>query len=430
MLRSSPLTIAVCVWMLLSALAGPAQSEDTEFDWSLRFRPRAETFHNRQFELQPEQLNTRLSDQLDHITQQTRLTLDAHRGALSGRLQLQHHAAFGTTGGEALTDPPLEVHQAFLAAWLLEDLQLLVGRQELAFGRQRVLGAVGWSQVGRAWDGLRLKVGYDTDTHIDFFLAQYAEGAVERPDTYSGDLFDEDAWLSGIYLTHEGLFEPFIEKADLYLIDDLRFEAPAADGGRIQSRRHLLTFGARLAGEWSSIDAEVEGAFQLGSACVALDTSTCTTGRLDVQAGFVDAEAGIKPHERFRLFLGAGLATGDDPTTASIESYDHLYPTAHAFLGLMDMIGARTNVRELRGGVSLKFDKLRLLLSFHDFTRLQPVKERVGLEIDTMAWFDLGEGFVFLVGHGAFIPEEGASSDASDPGGAAQWFVAQLQLTL
>ena len=33
----------------------------------------------------------------------------------------------------------------------------------------------------------------------------------------------------------------------------------------------------------------------------------------------------------------------------------------------------------------------------------------------------LAKGFGLLAGHGAFIPEEGASSDGSDPGGAAAY---------
>ncbi len=423
--------LALLAALAATLLCAEALGQDTEWGWKLRLRPRAETFSNQHFEASPDNLNYPRPDNLDLITQQSRLTLTARRGDLSALLQLQHVAAWGTTGGDALTDPPLNVHQAHLAWDITPALNLKAGRQELSFGKERVLGAVGWSQVGRAWDGLRLTLTpTGSPVTLDLFGAQYAEGAVDLPPTYSGDLFDEDALLTGAYAAFKGLLSPIFDTTELHLIDDLRIESPAPDGDRLQARRHLVNVGARLDGRWGDFDGDIEGALQVGGACVPDAEGACTADRRRVRAFFFDYELGYKPRPWIRPFLGASMASGDDPDTPDLEAYDHLYPTAHAFLGLMDLIGARTNIADMRVGVWLKVDRLRVTLTGHSFLRLQPSTEYVGVEIDATTWITLDEGLELVLGHSTFAPADGITVDAAEPLGNAQWFVAQLQLSL
>lgn len=398
----------------------------TSLSWSASIRPRGEFFVNRHFGLDPGTLNYPRPDEVDLVSQQTRLALKARRGELSAKLQLQHVAAWGVHGGDALTDGPIGLHQAWFQIDASDKVKLRVGRQELAYGAHRVLGNVGWHQVGRAWDGFKLMSTLPADIKLDVFGAQYAEGWVEQPATYTGKLLDEDAYLLGLYASAK--VEPAFTNADVYVLYDARIESPEAgqdDGSQL--RRGLLTTGARLTGKWSIVDAEVEGAFQTGGGCVPDGGGACTDQDFDQSGFFADAEVGVTLVERLRLFVGFGQATGDDPETEEVEAYNHLYPTAHKFLGYMDIIGPRSNVRELRGGAAYGFSEKRgeLALTVHDFTRLQPDEERVGLEVDVVAGWKFYDGFSGLVGWAIFLPDEGITTGEKDPVGNAQWVFVQ-----
>jgi hypothetical protein len=401
--------------------------EGTQWSWQASLRPRGDFYVNRNFGLTPDKLNYVRPDDVDFISQQTRLGVKATRGALTGKLQLQHVAAWGVFGGDALTDGPIGVHQAWFEIAASESVKVRVGRQELAYGAHRVLGNVGWHQVGRAWDGARVVLTLPADTTLDIIGAQYAEGWVEKPATYSGKPFDEDAYLGGLYVSSKAGGDA-LKVVDAYLLYDARFESPEAgkDDGT-QLRRGLLTTGLRVRGEWDPVDLEIEGAFQTGSGCAPDADGACTEDDVDQAGFFADAEVGFTLMKRLRLFVGGGQASGDDPDTDKNEAYNHLYPTAHKFLGYMDLIGGRTNIREIRGGAVYGFSDKRgkLALTVHDFTRLQPESERVGLEVDVVAGWKFYKGFSGLIGWALFLPDEGITSTDEDPVGNAQWVFVQ-----
>ena len=406
---------------------GCTKEGGTRWAWSASFRPRGELFVNRHFGLTPDVLNYPVPDEVDVVTQQTRLGVTATRGALSGHLQIQHVAAWGVFGGDALTDGVIGLHQGWFEVAPHDTVKVRIGRQELAYGAHRVLGNVGWSQVGRAWDGARIALALPADTTLDIIGAQYAEGWVEMPATYTGKLLDEDAYLVGLYASSKAA-DPAFDVVDAYLLYDASIESPEAEKDKgSQFRRGLLTAGVRLHGKWDPVDAEVESAFQTGKSCVADPAGTCTKDDVDQAGFFVDAEVGFTLLERLRLFVGFGQATGDDPDTDENEAYNHLYPTAHKFLGYMDIIGPRSNVRELRGGAGYKYSDKRgsFDLVVHDFTRLQPKEERVGLEIDLTAGWKFYDGLSGLFGWALFLPAEGISIGDEDPVGNAQWVFVQ-----
>ncbi len=65
-------------------------------------------------------------------------------------------------------------------------------------------------------------------------------------------------------------------------------------------------------------------------------------GTLAYQA---EAEIGFALTETMRLGVGGNIASGDDTSsTTSNEAYNELFPTTHKWLGLMDVIGTRTNI--------------------------------------------------------------------------------------
>jgi hypothetical protein len=403
----------------------PSAEPAPTITWSGQIRPRLELRNGGHFTLSPEELNYAQPARLDHVSQRARLGVAVERGSLSTRLQLQYASFWGLTGGASLTDPSLGIHQALITYTPVEWLHLDVGRFEIGYGDERVLGSVGWHQVGRAWDGLRLRFKPITGLDADVLALQYREGAVSSaPDAH----LEQDAYLTGLYLSGRELLAPAFSAFDVYTLYDVQLEGL----GESPQRRQLMTSGLRLAGKWGPGSATIEGAYQLGKACqidgTAGDT-TCLDDTSPIGAWFFDSEFGfaLPLDVPIRLVAGFSIATGDDPGTDRIEAYNQLYPTAHRWLGRMDVIGPRSNVREIRAGFSANLWGFDLHHRTHDFTRIEPTTERVGLELNT--WVDrvLTPGLAMSLGHGLFAPDEGMTRNDAEPTGVAHW--AYLQMT-
>jgi hypothetical protein len=79
-----------------------------------------------------------------------------------------------------------------------------------------------------------------------------------------------------------------------------------------------------------------------------------------------------------------------------VSSRDMLFPTAHKWLGLMDVVGARSNVAS--GGLLLSTQphrRWKVYVNTYEFHRLQnsltAQSGRLGLEVDTGFRFTIGE---------------------------------------
>lgn len=388
--------------------------EEINWDWTARIRPRMEGRFNHHFGVIPTTLRySAFADESDLFSQQTRLGVRADRGKLDGMITAQHTAQWGVFGGDSLTLAPLELYQAWMRYQVHDAVSVQTGRFELAYGDQRVLGAVGWSQVGRAWDGLRVAVTPVEDVQVDVFGARYEDVA--------GGFLSGDAYLTGLYGTWSDPVDDVIDEADLYALYDLRWGAE--DG---PDRRQIFMVGARGKGGFAGVDVTAEGAYQLGLACATEEgIEGCVGPRSDLRGYFFDVEAGYTV-AGFRPFVGLSQASGDNPDTSLVdEGYNQFYPTGHAFLGYMDLVGGRTNVREIRGGLQWQYSRLRHIVAVHDFTRLQPETERVGLEIDTKLFASLGEAFEVGGGYGIFFADQGMTVGNSTPVGPAQWVFLQ-----
>ena len=92
---------------------------------------------------------------LSRIRLGARVALNGWLGAFA---QLQDARAWGTEGN-TLTDASadrLDLHQGYAEIGHAERVLGRLGRQEIALGDERLVGAVGWANTGQAFDGARL----------------------------------------------------------------------------------------------------------------------------------------------------------------------------------------------------------------------------------------------------------------------------------
>ena len=213
------------------------------------------------------------------VEQRTRLGVQADfTDGVSAYIELDSYDIWGedfrsnwVTGadGRAASVDDVEMYQAYIQASEMwgTPLQLRIGRQELAFGSQWMLGvndtAAAHPAVGNGWglsfDGIRATYAVDTFS-IDAFWAKLAE-------TF-GDFGDDDVDLYGLYFSYLGLDNHVIDLYWLYVREDNDTAglgpAAAAFGLGADDNADLHTIGLRGAGTVGAFDYEAEIAVQFG----------------------------------------------------------------------------------------------------------------------------------------------------------------------
>ncbi len=258
----------------------------------------------------------------------------------------------GPTAGAPFRDQfDLRLAHADVGAFERSRAAVRVGRQELAFGDQRLVGHVNWLNTARSFDAVR-GVFRRNKLRVDTFAASVI---AMQPDEFnqSGDgnyFYGADAPLA--ILPFGGVLEPY------EFVRSTRGQR--SDAGALATLVSSTT-GARLAGKLSpSIDYNVEAAIQrgsLGTDDIAAWAGHWAVGRT-VPAGRI----------AYRVFGEYNYASGDEtPADGRRGTFDQLYPTPHDKYGLADQVGWK-NIHHLRTGVEFKPQpRLALAGGYHSF---------------------------------------------------------------
>ena len=317
-------------------------------------------------------------------------------------------------GFNANPDPPVhqndfdlrqawvEVRQSDKQGWALR-----VGRQELAYGDQRLVGSLNWTNTARAFDAAKLTYT-DPRVAVDVF----ASSVVAIQD----DVFDKHLDGQNFYGAHASFFKA-VPKAQL---DTYAFwkTAPRVLGELASAGdADTVTFGARLAGGLATrADYTVEVAGQRGS--FAAD---------DIRAAALHTRLGwafSKRPEVPKLRLEYNFASGDDDPADGVRgTFDQLYPTGHAKYGVIDQVGLK-NMHNARAGVILKpHARVTLEADYHSFwlaSRTDGLYDaggnlvarvptgaatsHVAQELDVQLSLTVAPGVTFGAGYGHWIP--------------------------
>ena len=267
------------------------------------------------------------------------------------------------------SDGPFDLHQAYV--WLGDakafPLTAKVGRQELSYGDERLVGAFDWNNLGRVFDAA--KVRFETkDFWVDGFV-----GRVVLADDNNFDTSNDYEYLSGVYASTRTLIPK--QETQLYFLarnagtGSLTANAGAAPQAGGASPRDIYTFGLRvksLPKQFGGWDYEAEIAGQFGrlketAVSVSLDQEALAA---HVAGGYTWTSAFGTP----RVGLEYNYASGDDnPNDNKHETFDNLFPTNHKFYGYMDFVSLQ-NIHEARASSSLRpLKQLTVTLDYHAF---------------------------------------------------------------
>jgi len=336
--------------------------------------------------------------------------------------QLQSSLEDWRAGGPRPTDKDeLDLHQAFLDVKLDVPgevaLTLRSGRQELAYGSQRIISVREGPNVRQSFDGFRLMYRRG-EIQIDGFAAKPAQTNRHVFD----DGPDNTKALWGAYAVLP--FPPLPKgNLDLYYIGLYRGKA-GFDQGTARETRHSA--GARLWRTALPLDYNFEALYQWGS----FGSGTIQAWTVASDTGYTLASLPLTP----RFGLRADIASGDeDPANHDLQTFNPLFPKG-AYFSEAGLIGP-ANFIDLNPCVDLHpADHLTLTfdwdLFWRESTRDGLYNNAVGLVrsgrasaaryIGSMSqaqlfWdIDRHLSFVAIYGHffaGSFLKESGPGAD-------------------
>jgi hypothetical protein len=290
-------------------------------------------------------------------------------------------AASGSQREFLTNNDPAALRQAYIQfnKAFDEPLSFQIGRQVLAYGDERLVGAYDWDNNSRVFDATRMR--YQTaDYAVDAFagyLVPHQSDDFDVPETH--DLF------TGLYATTA--LVPDVA-SDYYFfwrskskVDPITSFTNAANQteGDPAPDGDYATMGTRWKskpGAFLGWDFGCEGALQvgtivnpLGGTATQLSGQTIDTGRQDLLAGMSHAEVGytVKSDWTPRVFTSFDYGSGSgNPNSGTSNTFQNLYPTNHPLYGIMDRFSLQNMYQATVGVIAKPLDNLTVRLDYHN----------------------------------------------------------------
>ena len=356
-----------------------------------------------------------------------------------------------------LRQPPLDSDRANLQQAYLRigdpqqsPLVATVGRQELCYGDQHMIGISDWSNTLRVFDALKLHF-----ENPNFWLDAFVGRVVVPYDDHFNVSNDYDT-LYGLYGSSKTLI-PWQETQLYLLFRNASDKAPDAIApgvpGIPTTARDIGTFGTRWASLPDALDGwdySLEAALQFGSVVQSNVRREQQSYAIFASGGYTFKDTWGSP----RLGVGYDFGSGDsDPHDGRKQTFDNLFGTNHRYYGMMDLFCERNmHIPRLSASIkptqqlSLSCDYLMFWLA-NTSDSLYPETGTgrsgngygihpafncyVGSEIDLVATYKFNPACDLQLGYGHFfvgdyikqsvdaVPANGGSCDAN-------WFYTQM----
>ena len=307
------------------------------------------------------------SHQADFIAQKTWITLTASPlDYLKGVFTIQDSRLWGGENDSAAglstsaeKSQSLDFREAYLDLGLYQNaLHILAGRQKIAFGDQRLFGALEWNNVGRSFDALRVKWDFGINSLNAWSALLTETNALDAPQISAYQDLGE-SYYNGVY--NSTRFSDFL-LADIYYASKINISDSTSlkhhtVGARITDR----TDNGKTANNFP-LDFTLEGAYQFG---------VKNSKTVSAYAGAAALGYTINGDVKIRIGAEADIASGDSNSEdTNWETFDNMYPTNHSHYGQGDVISWQ-NMLAFSGNVNVMFAKeFSMVLAYWYLSRL------------------------------------------------------------
>jgi hypothetical protein len=295
-----------------------------------------------------------------------------------------------------------------------KPVQLIVGRQELRIGDERVVGISDWTNNSRTWDGFYMRVG--NVNQLNLFSTSVVTVHPTSLDTHGAGLTFHGVQAKLATYVPRTTIDPFVLVHALPRV--------TSQQGVFGSQTEV-TFGSYYETKLPlGFDSSGTGDLQRGS----YSNDSIHAGAAIVRGGYGTKRLPWQPH----LETEYDYATGNPHTNPDrIGTYDQEYPSNHNAFGLVDLFGFQ-NIKQRRLNLQLTPRNNLFVLfqggSLHAATIHDGVysgagatliasptggfkSDDIGSEFDASAKYVYRKSFVTNVGAGHFFPGELMTSE-------------------
>ncbi|MEX2603652.1 MAG: alginate export family protein [Gracilimonas sp.] len=388
----------------------------SQVNLTAEFRPRTELRDGYRI------LNTSESDPAFFTSQRTRLNFMYAGNSYQLKISGQDVRTWGEVN--QLDDTPnVNIHEAWAQLDLSELLKVKLGRQELVYDDQRLLGSVNWAQQGRSHDALLLKYQDPSSTFkVDLGAAYNQEGEKLQGNNYT---LSNYKILSYLWLNNDF---GALDISGLMLTDG--FEIPSDEV------KFRYTFGTHI-NYVVSDNLNTSGTlyFQKGD----------DAARTNISAFMVAAKASYI-FSPFIITAGIDYLSGGEvgDSDPSQKAFNTLYATNHKFYGHMDYFlnipneTRNSGLRDIYAGVNyIASDKVSMNLTYHHFSSANQIPDpnntalnldrSLASEIDFSVIHTFTDEIKFQVGYSLLFSDTTLERIQNrDANGLQQWAWAML----
>jgi hypothetical protein len=305
---------------------------------------------------------SRLMPRVTYAGRRAAFTLEARS---SYSFNDERYNATAPSNGLGERDAGLDLHQAFVFIGNHKEfpLSLKIGRQELAYGDQRLVGHSRWGNTPRTFDAAKVR-WQNPAFGVDLFT-----GGVVYTDSHNLNKSNSQDHFSGVYFNFPTLLKNEISEA--YLLARNVERGIATDNwsgvpapARFPGAQDVYTAGVRVKSKPNArgpFDYGAEAMYQFGNRTAVSPATTPAVAlaapRLEhralgagVQAGYTWTQNPRQP----RLGFAYSFGTGDrSATDAKSGTFQNLFPTNHGFYGYMDL-NSLQNLHDFRVAYTIK----------------------------------------------------------------------------
>ena len=363
--------ILVFLLMLTSSVTVFSQEPDGDFTIKTQLRSRGEYRNGAMFPRSEGDLPA------SFISNRARISLGYDNDFLSIGLSGQNVSVWGSrpqienNGDFALNEAWAKLsHNNFFAQ---------IGRQQLAYDDDRILGTLDWNQSGRWHDALKL--GYEDSNNKLHLILAYNK---------TSEAFLSNQYFAGAqpYKQMQTLWYKYKDNKNFdisFLLMNLGFESGSAGGiidGALGETTYMQTLGTNVAYKLNDFNLFGTFYYQTGK----------NTADDNIAAYMWALNGAYTINQNVSLSVGLDYLSGQDDSD-KYTAFNPLYGTHHKFYGTMDYFFASAypnyGLFDKHASLILKpIDKLTLDLTYHHFSSDQSIyvdgnKEKMlGSEID------------------------------------------------
>jgi len=339
-------------------------------------------------------------------TQRTRLNI----GYEVDRIELLLSVQDTRTWGEeqvAVDNSSINVHQAYLRYKINSNWAIKLGRQELLYDRNRLLGLKNWNNVSVSHDVAVFQFNHNNNSKFHLAMA------------YNNDknkLFESDYSINYYkFLVMTWGFHKFSDQLELSINNILDGNQKEDDYNVVYTRG---TVGFMLSYKGGAFSADASSYYQYGTSKLGEELS----------AYFFHFKPKYQVNENIQLAIGIDYLSGDDATKNDNKqtAFSNLYGDGHGYYGHMDYftnVPNNTNnggLNDIYFNTAIKVSKKTSLhLAFHNFrlankiydTTSTPSEVKVadkdlGKEIDASIKIKFYTKSSLRIGYSTMIPEK------------------------